>query len=73
MENNDFTVNRFKIIPGGINKFKYLIKNYPSLRFTKEPSYEEDYITISFSVDGEEYSHLLDECIDEGIYYYAQP
>jgi len=70
MEDN-IQVNCFKIIPFGINRFKGMVKKYSTLRFTQNPSYEEDYILMSFSVNVDEYDNLLNECINKGVYYYA--
>lgn len=67
---SNITVNNFKIKPQGNTIFSLMVKKYNSLRFSNNPSYCEDYTSISFTIDENEYQNLLNECISKDIYYY---
>lgn len=72
MEDAKISIECFKIIQQGMEHFKRILKKYTTLRFTEDPFYEEGYISMSFVIDNDEYIQMLDECIYQGIYYYAQ-
>jgi len=64
-------VQGFKIKIERKEDFKKKASKCKSLRFLCNPTYTDEYIDLSFSIDVEEYNILCKECVNEEIHYYS--